>query len=105
MSQSFIVTGVEIFLDFAGGYLPDLPGVVEVNGAAGLIHSGFVAYGGEDRSTEIQQIVDGVKQDFADFAVRVIRDDNWQSDPLFGPGDRVIMVGGDGRGRPGPTRS
>ena len=36
---------------------------VEVNDAAGLIHSGFVAYGGEDRSTEIEQIVDGVLDD------------------------------------------
>jgi hypothetical protein len=95
-SATFVVTGVEIFLDFAGGFLPDLAGVVEVNGSTGLTHPGFSPYGGESTDAQIAEIVGDVQQDFAPFGVRVIRDDNWQTDPLFGQGDTVIMVGGNG---------
>jgi hypothetical protein len=95
-SSSLLVTGVEIFLDFAGGDLPDLPGVVEVNGSTGRNHPSFAAFGGEPIDVQIGKILDDVRQDFAPFAVRVIRDDHWQTNPLFGSGDTVIMVGGDG---------
>ena len=40
-SSTLLVTGVEIFLDFDGGYLADLAGVVEVNGSTGLDSSGI----------------------------------------------------------------
>src|SRR5262249_52054611 len=85
-----------VFLDFAGGTVPTLPGVHTVAGATGLVHPGFDAFAGSNREDEIETIVQAVRAEFAPYPVQVIRDDNWTSNALLGPGDTVILVGGDG---------
>ncbi|MFN0127301.1 MAG: Ig-like domain-containing protein [Verrucomicrobiales bacterium] len=95
-SAVLVVRGIEIFLDFDGGYLADLPGVVEVGNSTGRVHDGFQGYSNQSRDSEIQQILAGVAADFAAYAVQVIHDDNWQTNPLFGEGDTVIFIGGNG---------
>ena len=60
-SRALLVTGVEIFLDFDGGYLADLPGVVEVNGSTGRSHPAFTGYGSESIDVQIGHILDDVR--------------------------------------------
>ncbi len=85
-----------IFLDFAGGTLPAPAAVEQVPAATGVTHPAYVAFGGVDRETQIEQIVTEVRAEFAAYPVQVLRDDDWQDDPLFHTGDTVIYVGGDG---------
>ena len=64
-SESFVVTGVDIFLDFDGGFLPNLPGVVVVEGATGRLYDPFHAYGSQTWDEQVRQILERVQADFA----------------------------------------
>ena len=68
VSQSFEVSGVDIFLDFDGGYLPDLSGVVAVEGAAGQQYDAFHPYGTQTWDEQVRLILERVQADFAPFA-------------------------------------
>jgi len=87
---------IQIFLDFDGGTLSAPAGVALVPGAPAVTHAGFVPFPGATREDEIERIVQAVRADFAPYPVQVLRDDNWQVNPVFGAGDTAILVGGDG---------
>lgn len=92
---------VDLILDFNGGLVRagqgyDIPSA----GVDGFTFSEFTALDRNDGTAgnateQILQIVAGVREDFADFNVRVIWDDRGVESPLFDEQDTVVMVVGE----------
>ncbi|MGB3613546.1 MAG: hypothetical protein WBA10_07095, partial [Elainellaceae cyanobacterium] len=92
---------VDLILDFDGGTLAFGQGYnIPSPPFAGFNFSAFSAFdrndgGNGSLSEQILQILAGVREDFADFNVRVIWDDRGVESPFFDDRDSVIMVVGN----------
>ncbi|MFG6107125.1 hypothetical protein U2F10_33110 [Leptothoe sp. EHU-05/26/07-4] len=92
---------VDLILDFNGGLVGANQGYdIPPGNIGGFNFSSFTALdrgdGTAGNTTEqILQIVAGVREDFADFNVRVIWDDRGVDSPFFDNQDTVVMVVGD----------
>ncbi|ESA35241.1 peptidase s8 and s53 subtilisin kexin sedolisin [Leptolyngbya sp. Heron Island J] len=92
---------VDLILDFDGGVVTTGQGYdIPTPAFDGFNFSGFTALDRGDGTAgnldeQIFQIVAGVREDFADFNVRVIWDDQGVDSPFFDNQDTVIMVVGD----------
>ena len=98
---------VDLILDFDGGTLQSGQGYdIPTPDFAGFDFAGFTAFDGDGGSAgnlneQILQIVAGVREDFADFNVRVIWDDRGVDSPFYDSQDTVLMTVGDGGGAVG----
>ena len=92
---------VDLILDFDGGALQFAQGYdIPSPTFAGFDFSAFTAFdtndgGNGNLNEQVLQIIAGVREDFADFNVRVIWDDRGVDSPFFDGQDSVVMVVGD----------
>jgi hypothetical protein len=96
-----VVPTIDVILDFDGGSLQSGQGYNFPAGFGAGGGNSFTAWTGfnssnppatAERTAQLLQIVAGVREDFADFDVRVIWDDLGANSPHFDGVDTVIMV-------------
>lgn len=95
--EARIVPTTNLILDFDGGTLQNGQGYAFPPGF-GTNFTAFTAFpatspaGAGNRTEQILQILAGVRQDFADFDVRVVWDDRGVNSPIFTGRDTVVMI-------------
>src|SRR5207248_11641115 len=108
--ESRVVPTTDLILDSDGGALQSGQSYVFVPGQGndgGNTFAGFQPFaatgadGTANRTEQVLQILAGVRQDFADFDVRVLWDDRGASSPFFDGHDTVILVSGNAPPAPG----
>lgn len=105
MLEERVVPTTDLILDFDGGTLQSNQGYIFPSGfGTGIGGNTMAAWTGFDssnppspevRTAQILQILAGVREDYADFDVRVIWDDRGVESPLYDGVDTVIMIVGD----------
>lgn len=91
----------DIILDFDGGFVQTGQGYeLPTDAFNGFTFSGYTPFNQNDgtpgdANEQILQIIAGVREDYADFNVRVIWDDQGVNSPFYDNNDTVIMIVGD----------
>lgn len=101
-AQQVVSVTTDLILDFDGGLVQtgqgyDLPTIGNFNG---FTFTGFTPFDRNDGASgnlngQILQIVAGVREDYANFNVRVIWDDRGVNSPFYDNQDTVVMIVGE----------